>query len=61
MYKPSILCRFAICQRLLLAMLVWVALLIGLTDMRQAANQDSSAYEGIKRLALYSVALRSNR
>jgi hypothetical protein len=61
MFKPSVLCRFAICRRLALVLVLWIVFLLGANEVRRAAEGDSSLYEGVKRLAVYSIAMRTNR
>lgn len=61
MSKPSVLCKFAICRRLVIVTVAWVFFLIGANEVRQAAQGDSAVYESVKRLAVYSMALRGSR
>jgi hypothetical protein len=61
MFKPSVLCRFAICRRIIVVLALWIIFLLGANEVRRAADGDNSLYEGIKRLAVYSIAMRANR
>jgi hypothetical protein len=61
MFKPSILCRFAICRRVVMVLALWMLLVLGANEMRRAAQGDSEVYSEIKRLAVYSLAMRANR
>ncbi|MDB9528292.1 hypothetical protein PN498_20030 [Oscillatoria sp. CS-180] len=61
MFKPSVLCKLAICRRLVVIVAIWSAFLIGANEVRRAAQGDSVVYEDVKRLAVYSLALRLNR
>lgn len=61
MFKPSVLCRFAICRRIIVVLALWIVFLLGANEVRRAADGDNSLYEGIKRLAVYSIAMRGSR
>ena len=61
MFKPSILCRFAICRRFFIIFALWTVFLLGANEVRRAAEGDSSLYDGLKRLAVYSIATQVNR
>ena len=60
MFKPSILGRLAICQRFITLVVLWSLFLVGANEVRLAADGDSTVYEGIKRLAVYSMTLRAH-
>jgi len=59
MFKPSYLCPLAICSRLVIGLAFWALFLVGANDVRQAAEGQPTLYEGIKRLAIYSLVLKS--
>ena len=40
---------------------LWAVFLVGANEIRRAAEGDSAVYAGIKRLAVYSIAMRSNQ
>jgi len=61
MFKSSFLCRSAICRRIIIMLSLWAVFLVGANEMRRAAEGDSSVYAGIKRLAVYSIAMRSGQ
>ena len=61
MFKPSVLCRFAICRRLVVVLAFWIVFLLGSNEVRRASQGDSEIYSEIKRIAVYSIAMRSNR
>ena len=61
MFKSSVLCRFAICRRVIIMLALWAVFIVGANEIRRAADGDSSLYAGIKRLAVYSIAMRANR
>lgn len=61
MFKPSILCRLSICRRLTIILVIWTAFLLGATEIRRAAQGSSTVYEGLKRLAVYSIAMKASQ
>lgn len=60
MYKSSDLCCFAICRRVVVVLALWAVFLIGANEVRRAADGNKTLYEGVKRLAIYSLALRAD-
>ncbi|RZM79009.1 hypothetical protein [Leptolyngbya iicbica] len=58
MFKPSLLCPFAICGRLIILLALWAIFLVGANDLRRAADGEQSLYEDIKRLAVYSLVFK---
>jgi hypothetical protein len=61
MFKSSCLCRSAICRRVVVMLTLWAIFLVGANEIRRAADGDSSLYAGIKRLAVYSMAIRAGQ
>ncbi|MGD1942348.1 MAG: hypothetical protein ACFB0G_13650 [Leptolyngbyaceae cyanobacterium] len=61
MFKPSRLCRLAICQRVIVIVALWIIFLVGANEVRRAAQGESAVYESLKRLAVYSLALQGER
>lgn len=59
MLKPTHLCRFAICRRIVIVLALWALFLVGANEARRAADGQQPLYEGIKRLAVYSLTLRA--
>jgi len=59
MFKPSYLCPLAICSRLVIVLACWSLFLVGANEVRRAADGQPTLYEGIKRLVVYSLVLRS--
>ncbi|MEM6519797.1 MAG: hypothetical protein AAF722_10780 [Cyanobacteria bacterium P01_C01_bin.70] len=59
MFKPTHLCRLAICRRALVVLALWALFLVGANEVRRAADGEQTLYEGIKRLAVYSLALKA--
>lgn len=59
MFKPSHLCPLAICSRLLVVLALWAVFLVGANEVRRAADGQPTLYEGVKRLAIYSLTLRA--
>lgn len=60
MFKPSYLRPVTICSRLVIVLVLWSVFLVGANDVRQAAEGQPTLYEGLKRLAVYSLVLRAN-
>ena len=61
MFKPSRLCRLAICRRVIIIVALWIVFLVGANEVRRAAQGESAVYESLKRLAVYSLALQDKR
>lgn len=59
MYKKSCICKFAMCQRLLIMTFLWVFCLVGANELRKSAQADDDPMEQVKRLAIYSFAVKS--
>ena len=59
MFKPSFLCPLAICSRLVIVLALWVLFLVGANEVRRAAEGEQTLYDGIKRLAIYSLVFRT--
>lgn len=59
MFKPSLLCPLAICSRLMIVLMLWALFLVGANEVRRAADGEPTLYEGIKRLAIYSLVFRT--
>lgn len=59
MFKPSYLCPLAICRRLFVVLALWAVFLVGANEVRRAADGQPTLYEGVKRLAVYSLTLRA--
>ncbi|MGD1858724.1 MAG: hypothetical protein ACFB0E_01990 [Leptolyngbyaceae cyanobacterium] len=59
MFRSPHLCRLAICRRAIILLALWALFLVGANDLRRAADGEQTLYEGIKRLAIYSLALRA--
>ncbi|NEQ43652.1 MAG: hypothetical protein F6K00_08870 [Leptolyngbya sp. SIOISBB] len=59
MFKPSLLCPLAICSRLIIVLMLWALFLVGANEVRRAADGEPTLYEGIKRLAIYSLVFRT--
>lgn len=61
MFKPSYLCPLAICSRLLIVLAFWALFLVGANEVRRAADGEQTLYDGVKRLAIYSLVLRADQ
>ncbi len=59
MFKPSLLCPLAICSRLIIVLALWAVFLVGANEVRRAADGEQTLYDGIKRLAIYSLVFRT--
>ena len=59
MFKPSHLCPLAVCSRLAVVLAIWAVFLLGANEVRRAADGRPTLYEGVKRLAVYSLMLRA--
>ena len=61
MFKPSRLCRLAICRRVIIIVALWIVFLVGANEVRRAAQGESAVYESLKRLVVYSLARQDER
>ena len=59
MFKPSLLCPLAIGSRLIIVLALWAVFLVGANEVRRAADGEQTLYDGIKRLAIYSLVFRT--
>jgi hypothetical protein len=61
MYKPSVLCRLAICQRFVLMILIWVIFLLGAVEIKRASESGYTSYDALKQLAVYGWLSRATQ
>ena len=59
MFKPSLLCPLTICSRLVIVLALWALFLVGANEVRRAADGEQTLYDGLKRLAIYSLVFRT--
>lgn len=59
MFKPSLLCPLTICSRFVIVLVLWALFIVGANEARRAADGEQTLYDGIKRLAVYSLVFRT--
>jgi len=61
MYKSPVLCWFAICRRCVIIMGLMIMMLLGLYEAHHAFQTEDNSQEGLRRLAIYGIVMRTQR